>query len=483
MVQSSLSNYGYKIKKKDLSPSKIKQIKNDLTVNPFCYGDFKEKIEKRFSLFMESPNSLYLPRFYAQEHFGLPHDNKISSGDNISIPFNGTLRDEQKPIIDLYKKSADTIGGGLISLKCGGGKTVLALYLISLMKKKTIVVVHKDFLMTQWRDRILEFLPTARIGKIQRDTIDIENKDIVLAMVQSLSMKEYDSDIFQSFGFAVFDECHHLGAEVFHKSMAKVASKYMLGLSATPNRKDGLRKVFEWYIGPMVYSTTEKNEDHIETRIYEYTNDTFLYSKPEILYNGKPCVPRMINNLSNCKERNQFIENLILKEYHLGRKILILSDRRDYLNSTLQNLNQTIGKSCCGLYVGGLKPKELRDSQEKDIILGTFSMASEGMDIPKLNTIVLASPKSDVVQSVGRIMREKANVRKFHPLIIDIKDIHPNLIMFEKQCAKRITFYKKNNYMIHLYKMNGTKEKIEKRKNKSTKIEHKKLIEDYLFDD
>ena len=74
----------------------LKDIKNDLTVNPFCYGDFKEKIEKRFSLFMESPNSLYLPRFYAQEHFGLPDDNKISYGNNISIPFNGKLRDEQK---------------------------------------------------------------------------------------------------------------------------------------------------------------------------------------------------------------------------------------------------------------------------------------------------------------------------------------------------------------------------------------------------
>ena len=94
-------------------------------------------------------------------------------------------------------------------------------------------------------------------------------------MVQSLSMKEYEENVFESFGLAVFDECHHLGAEVFHKSMIKVASKYMLGLSATPNRKDGLRKVFEWYIGPMVYTTKDKNEDYIETRVYEYTNDEF----------------------------------------------------------------------------------------------------------------------------------------------------------------------------------------------------------------
>ena len=70
----------------------------------------------------------------------------------------------------------------------------------------------------------------------------------------------------------------------------------------------------------------------------------------------------------------------------------------------------------------------------------------------KLNTIVLASPKSDVIQSVGRILREKADVRKFHPLVIDIKDIHENLIMFSKQCDKRLRFYKQNNHDIHLYK-------------------------------
>jgi len=480
-METSLSNNGYKVKKKDLKPKQIQEIKKELTVNPFCYGDFNEKVEKRFMLYMESPQSLYLPRFYAQDKLGLPTNIKLHSGDDVDIQFNGSLRKEQEPIVDLYLKSCEDIGGGIISIKCGGGKTVLALNIIARLRKKTIVVVHKDFLMTQWRDRISQFLPNAKIGKIQRDTIDIEGKDIVLAMVQSLSMKEYEEDVFKSFGFAIFDECHHLGAEVFHKSMKKVASKYMLGLSATPNRKDGLRKVFEWYIGPMVYTTKDINEDYIETRVYEYTNDEFLYSKSETIYNGKPCYPRMINNVCNSKGRSIFIENLIDDEYKIGRKILILSDRRSFLDDLLTALN-TKYNNCAGLYVGGMKPHELRISQECDIILGTFSMASEGMDIPKLNTIVLASPKSDVVQSVGRILREKADAREFHPLVIDIKDIHPNLITFEKQCDKRIVFYKKNNYDIHLYKMDGSKEKIEKRK-RNNNVSKKKLVEDYLFDD
>jgi len=469
MVKTVLSRNGYKIKKTEISTKELKDLKSELTVNPYVVGDFGNGNEKRFSLFMESPNSIYIPRFYAYEKYGGPTINKIDEGDKIDIKFNGSLRKEQIPIIDLYKKACDEKGGGLISLKCGGGKTVLSLYIISMLQKKTIVVVHKDFLMTQWRDRIKQFLPEARIGKIQQNTVDIENKDIVLAMVQSLSMKEYEPTVFSSFGLAVFDECHHLGAEVFSRCMSKVASKYMLGLSATPDRKDGLRKVFEWFIGPMVFtSKKEKNKDYIETRVYEYYDEDPIYSKLELGYNKKPCLPRMINNICNHVPRNVFIQKILREQYDIGRKILILSDRRDFLNNTLQWCNNEIKENSAGLYVGGMKPNELRDSQEKDIILGTFSMASEGMDIPKLNTIILASPKSDVVQSVGRILREKAEVRKFHPLIIDFKDTHPNLGIFERQYNKRFQFYKKNNYDIYTINPDGIKEKIVKKSKKKT---------------
>ena len=210
MVNTTLSRNGYKIKKSELSQKELKDIKKDLTVNPYVVGDFGNGSEKRFSLYMESPNSIYIPRFYAFDNYGQPTKSKMDEGLDIDIEFNGSLRKEQEPIIELYKKACLEKGGGLISLKCGGGKTVLALYIISMLKKKTIVVVHKDFLMTQWRDRITQFLPQARIGKIQQNTIDIENKDIVLAMVQSLSQKEYDPEVFSSFGLAIFDECHHL---------------------------------------------------------------------------------------------------------------------------------------------------------------------------------------------------------------------------------------------------------------------------------
>ena len=460
-------NGHYVIRKSDYNTKDIKNIKDELYVKPYTFNKAQNK-ESGFHVYMESPKKLYLPKFYGIKKYGFPSKNELLEGEDINITFNGKLREEQVPVDEIYLKNAIDKGGGIISIKCGGGKTVLALHILSVLKKKTIVVVHKDFLMTQWRDRILEFLPSARIGKIQQDTVDIEDKDIVLAMVQSLSMKEYEEKTFNSFGLCIFDECHHLGAEVFSRSMGKVASKYMLGLSATPKRKDGLSKVFEWYIGDIVYHQKKKNEDYVEVQLIDCDFKDDSYNKEEINFRKEPCMPKMINNICSYLPRSIIIINLI-KEYHSqGRNILILSDRRSHLESLFNLLDNY----SCGYYVGGMKPDDLRESQEKDILLATFSMASEGMDIPKLNTVILGSPKSDVEQSVGRVFRQKASERKFHPLIIDIQD---NFSMFEKQCDKRVTFYHKNNFTI--FKKG---EQIEKKKKKKNQIKIKDFA---LLDD
>ncbi len=462
-ITCSLTRQGYKLRKEDLSEEQKNKLIKDLTAKPKMVQGFgpinQPPIE--YPIFLESNSSYYVPRFYGLQEFGPITTNKMSPGQTIDIQFKGQLRPEQIPIQKLYlNEDLGQGAGGIISLKCGGGKTVLALSIISEIKKKTIVLVHKDFLMTQWRDRILEFLPDAKVGKIQQDTVDIEGKDIVLAMVQSVSMKEYPKEVFDLFGLAIFDECHHLGAEVFFKCMQKVSSSNMLGLSATPKRKDGLQWVFEAFIGKIVYQTKEVVTDGVEVNVIDYYNDDPTYNKECLLYTKKPCIPKMINNVCQCWLRTEMILQLIKKNYELGRKVLILSDRRAHLDIMLEWLLKE--KIPSGLYVGGMKPFDLHESQEKDVILGTFSMAAEGMDIPKLNTIILASPKSDVVQSVGRIMREKAAVRKFHPLIIDINDTHENFQTFKRQCQKRMTYYKQQKYKIMLHKVDGLIEEYKK---------------------
>lgn len=464
---SKLSRNGYTIRKKNFTSNQIKEFKDELTMCPYSVNDFGEKNRKNFTLYLESPKKLYMPRFYGLTKLGEPERNILNDGEELNINFNGSLRKEQEPVFDIsYKQIMDT-GGGIISLKCGGGKTILALYILSQIKRKTIIVVHKEFLMTQWYDRILEFIPDAKIGKIQQTTIDVEGKDIVLAMVHSLSMKEYDDDVFRDFGFCIYDECHHMGAEIFCKCMPKIACKYSLGLSATPKRKDGMSKVFEWYLGSIAYMSRDIIKDYVEVQIIKYFNSNTLYSQIPLSYMKKPCMPKMINNICNFKERTDKIIQMILPLSNIGRSILVLSDRRNHLDYIYTSLKTYEIES--GFYVGGMKPQELRDSQEKNVILGTYSMASEGMDIPKLNTIILGSPKSDVVQSVGRILRQKKEVRKFHPLIIDIND---EFSMFLNQSKKRLTLYNKHKYDINITDLNGiTTKYVKKTKRKTLNIE------------
>ena len=159
---TSLSRQGYKLKKSSLTDEEKYKLITCLTAKPKIVQGFgPNQVQIEYPIYLENSTSYYIPRFYGQSHYGPPQTNKLNDGLPIDIHFNGSLREEQKPIQQLYLNEN---GGGIISLKCGGGKTVLALSIIAEIKQKTIVLVHKDFLMTQWRDRILEFLPDAKIG-------------------------------------------------------------------------------------------------------------------------------------------------------------------------------------------------------------------------------------------------------------------------------------------------------------------------------
>ena len=442
-TKSVLSRRGYTIKKEKYSPRIIQKIRKDLMVKPNTLKQFSNSVQS-FQVYLESIHKLYIPKYYGLKELGCPDSFKIDRGDEIDIKFNGDLRDEQKPIVDKFLEAAHDTGGGLISLKCGGGKTVLGIYLACTLKQKTLVVVHKEFLLNQWKERIQQFAPDAEIGIIKQNKINITNKDIVLAMLQSISIKDYPEDTFKSFGFTIIDECHHIGAEVFSRALPKISTKYMLGLSATPKRKDGLSKVFEWYLGDMVYINKEKETDIVNVELIEYFSNNRLYSKEEMMYNGNRCTSRMITNICMYEPRTNMIIEKITDLIDDNRKILILSDRRDHL-TLMKDKIDNLNICTTGFYVGGCKQDELKESETKDVILGTYSMASEGMDIPILNTIILASPKTDVEQSVGRILRQKKQDRAKNPLIIDIVD---KFSTFINQSKKRLTFYKKKKYDI-----------------------------------
>ena len=322
--------------------------------------------------------------------------------------------------------------------------TVCGIKLICDLSKKALIVVHKEFLLDQWKERIREFAPNAEIGLIKAKKIDIENKDIVIASLQSLAMKEYDKEVLESFGTLMIDECHHLGAQVFSQALKKCNFNYTIGLTATPKRKDGLTKVFKWFIGDIVYQT-KKRTDELQVIFKDFYDINPEYCKEHMLYTKKPNIARMINSICEFMPRVIFVVDQIchILEEEPMRKILVLSDRRLHL----QLLKDLLAKNNldAGFYYGGLTATQLKESEEKGILLGTYNYISEGFDMKGLDTLVLASPKSDVIQVVGRILRDKPEDRKHMPLVLDIID---NFSIFLNQGQKRYNYYKKCSYKI-----------------------------------
>ena len=432
-----LGKKGYTIYKINLNQQQIKKIYNELNVKPQAQ---LIQTTQEYPIYRESQTKFYIPRYYGLNNFGL-FENKLPKGIPIDIEFKGQLFEYQNNIIDKYISTVKDSGGGLLDVEPGKGKTVMALNIISKLKTKTLVVVHKSFLMNQWIERIQTFLPDAKIGKIQGETIDIENKDIVIGMLQSLSSKEYDSSIWDQFGLTVFDECHHLSAEVFSKIMINIVTNYTLGLSGTMKRKDGLTKVFEYFIGPVIHK--EKTDITTEVLIKSIHVDYNNFDNVKTDFRGNPLYSLMINEL-DCKERNDFIISVVKHELNknANQQIMILSNTKNLLNELYDGIH--VFEESIGYYLGGMKEEKLKESESKKIILATYAMASEGLDIKTLTTLIMATPKSDVCQSVGRILRSKHE----RPMVIDFVDNHS---LFQNQYKKRCTYYKSKNYLVENY--------------------------------
>ena len=266
----------------------------------------------------------------------------------------------------------------------------------------------------------------------------------MIFLVDSVSMKEYPKGTYDDFGLTVIDEVHHICSKVFSKALYKFNTKYKLGLSATPERKDGLSKVLEWFIGPVLYGIERKNQTGVTVEVKRFKHDRF---KEELPMNrmGKLNSPELINILVSIKERNDLILDTVEELYEKKRNIMILTDRRDHCFFLEKEINERYGENTAGLYIGGMKPDALKESEEKQIIIATYSLAHEGLDIPKLDSLILASPKSDVVQACGRIMRETKG--KLHePYIVDIVDAVGPMMA---QHSKRKQFYKKSGFQFH----------------------------------
>jgi len=441
--QGTLTRQGFSILVQNSS-----DIKKELTVRP---------VEN--ALGIQSPSfkvfrvgkdgSLLVPRYYGCERFETPKDSRRDPVSARGINFVGKLRDQtrQPEAFAAGVKAFEERGGGVLSLPCGFGKTTVALALSAHLKVLTMIIFHKEFLANQWVEKIKEFCPGASIGRVQADIFDIE-KDFVIGMIQTMCMREFEPRVFDSVGLLIVDEAHHIGAPAFSQFCFKICPKFTLGLTATPERKDGLTRLLYWFLGPEFFKVERVNQRTTQVRTIKYTCEAFKEAPPVTRF-GKINMAGMINILTEIEDRNALIINIVNEVLVENRRVLILSDRREHCFDLLNRLGskRTSGpagteSSLAGLYIGGMKEEELNESAKKQVVVATFQLAHEGLDIPVLDTVILATPRSDIKQSIGRIMRETKG-KLNDPLIFDIAD---QWSVFFSMYMKRLRVYREGGF-------------------------------------
>ena len=454
-----LTHKGYSIRKDALTPIQTATLQSDLLVCPIMNTKFSSpqlKLESSFKLYRESATRWYLPRHYGVEKFGKEDSSVLSGGTPLpaSLAFVGTPYPYQTEIVDNFVKAG---ANGLICVPCGRGKTFMAVCIAAKLGLRFLVIVDKEFLMNQWKGELQSLMPGIRIGILQgpKQEIDPEKYDCTICMIQTLCGREMSESTFQSYGFAIFDECHHLGAQHFSKTLQKVQMKYMLGLSATPKREDGLTKVFFWFLGQPVYweKTREPDPTVIVKSVLIKTDDPTYLSIPTD-WRGEVVTARLLTHVLGCAERTTEIVRWIrLLAEDEGRRILVLSERIGHL----ENIERLLAGSGLSIayYIGGMK-EAVREAGAASarILLASYAMASEAMNIKTLNTVVLASPRKHVEQSTGRILRVRPSERTVIPLIVDIVDSHN---MYRSQWKKRLTYYKQCTYGMETWSMGALK--------------------------
>lgn len=496
-MDTLLSKNGYSISKKFLDEKEQKKIEKELTFKPFDPSGYTDYIDNSFGVWRQTEDRIYVPRYWGINKWGIPKKDTLNKKD-IQLPIKFIFSsDKNDPVKTKIQKDAiDTIvpelkknGGYLLSLPCGYGKTYTAIRIWTELKVKVLILVHKEFLAEQFEQDLRKFVccddgTPIKIGKIQGKKCDTEDCHVVIGMIQSIMENDYPNDKMKQFQMCIIDECHHIAAPSFSKTLNKICCKYMLGLSATPDRDDKLDTVFRLYLSDNIFTYEMPKNPNVIVELYEI-NSSFA---EEILdKKGKPFKSKMITNITKDTKRNEFIVDLIAEKIKQDRNILITSGRCGTDDNEENKHLDILAKDLLNrykidsvIYKGGDPVNKLEQMKTKKVLFSTYSMCSEGLNVPMLDTILLATPVSTTKQTRYRIMRKNHDTIK--PLIIDLVD---NFSNFKKQSCKRIAEYRKSGYKFKYFSWSDTdglksikKNKITEENEKDEKINGFSLIDE-----
>jgi len=415
----------------------------------------------------ETTENLCLPRGCAADLCNLLNEfnlaikwlDEANAGRTINVQFNGKLREEQQVALNELLK----YDNGVLAATTAFGKTVVAANLIGERKVNTLVLVHRQQLLSQWTSRLTEFLTINEelpvlekkrgrknsqrlIGQIGAGK-DSPSGIIDIAVMQSLYSRGEFKECIKNYGMVIVDECHHVSAVSFEQILKNVNAKYVYGLTATPTRKDGHHPIIFMHCGPVRYRDDAKKQaakrpfEHYV--IPRFTGLRVPVDKDEKDWSIQAIYAEIVSN----EERNQLIINDVIKSYKDGRNSLVLTERTAHVELLTQRLSEKIPDVIA--VTGGMGAKEKREilnkisntpADKQLTLIATGKYIGEGFDEPRLDTMFLAMPiswKGTLEQYAGRLHRLYGNKNEVQ--IYDYVDVH--IRMLEKMYSKRLNGY------------------------------------------
>ena len=350
-------------------------------------------------------------------------------------------RDYQREPLEAAKKAR----GGILNLGCGYGKTVLACYYMAHEGFKAAVLVDKVNLLSQWTEEITTHLdvPLSRVGVVRGQRWDWDDYDIVVCSIQTLARRGDDvpKGFYESFGVAVFDECHHMAAPTF-KSLCHRFTGIRLGLSATPHREDGLEDVFINHLGPVFYSKIE--QELIPRVIFQQTGVSGDISTHEdaLSRNGEIHYRKLCAVLGGVKDRNLVAIAYADQLLKLGHHVLCLTASAEHVTLFADELSKRLAVPvgvARGDVRGDSRAENIRRNQ---ISVGTIDVASEALNVPSLSALIVLTPfgarqhGNVLQQTLGRIQRKHES--KPSPIAVFLEDENVGFCVGLNKQIKRV---------------------------------------------
>lgn len=359
-------------------------------------------------------------------------------------PFQGALRTYQVPAMAHVLDKLRTLPchSGMLDGDCGSGKTCMGLYMAAAFGLPTIIFVHTKELMKQWVERVPQFLPNATVGILQGKNRPAPDVDVCVATIHTvMRLSRAEAKHYQRYGLLLVDEAHHICARTFSETMRLISPPYVVGLTATPERNDGLDAPVQWLVGPILYHLRDL-DDEIDIQFVRYKDARFKHAirkwDKQMDYVGT------ITKLTTDPGRAAAVAQIAREAVGEGRHVIVLAERVQML----MDLEEALGPDMAGRLKAGDSKATNKNNEEaklKAVVLGSFKMAFEGLDISTLDTLIIASPckvNKTFKQPIGRVGRGGS---AFKTRIYDFYDAYG---MFISRMHGRRRYYEEHGYDI-----------------------------------